>query len=385
MTESLDESQYQFVDRLMTAKAAYDALVKKHEPVTRVDKIELLAEYHALKWNPKHVLLDDFLALFKDVIRRMKAANMNETDEFQTAKLLSLMPKEFRTITHVIMEGDVTERTVTAASIKLLAEYKFLQSDGMFRIGSRRYDESAMQVKEGRKKTKKKDKCHKCGQLGHWQRTCPNRKLEDAPARANVVVAVNEDSLFTVKETIDRPRQRIVMDSGASCHLTGDLNLLYDQEDCARAVVVADGRKIRITKKGKLKVEGRRTDYVLSDVLYHPSLKNTLISIPRIMVDHVDDNAKVVFTGSHCVLFMGGLEALRASFIPESKLFVVPRSENAMTVAEVVDEANLAASSVAELWHYRMGHLPLATMKLCAVDHLGLPNLERATLQCESC
>ncbi|CAK4848058.1 unnamed protein product, partial [Aphanomyces euteiches] len=98
------------------------------------------------------------------------AANNKETEEFQTAKLLSLMPKELRAVTHVIMERDEAERTVVNASIKLLAEYEDLQAEGLFKISMKYTDDAVLNVNErgqqrnlGYKKFSKKDKCNNCG------------------------------------------------------------------------------------------------------------------------------------------------------------------------------------------------------------------------------
>ncbi|RHY06264.1 hypothetical protein DYB25_011587 [Aphanomyces astaci] len=48
LTESLSESQYQYVDGALLIKTAMDNLTAIHEPIGAADRVSLLEEYHTL-------------------------------------------------------------------------------------------------------------------------------------------------------------------------------------------------------------------------------------------------------------------------------------------------------------------------------------------------
>ncbi|RLO02004.1 hypothetical protein DYB28_001055 [Aphanomyces astaci] len=55
LTESLSESQYQYVDGALLVKSAMDNLTAIHEPIGVADRVALLEEYHTLTWDWKTV------------------------------------------------------------------------------------------------------------------------------------------------------------------------------------------------------------------------------------------------------------------------------------------------------------------------------------------
>nr|CCA24595.1 conserved hypothetical protein [Albugo laibachii Nc14] len=73
-----------------------------------------------------------------------------------------------------------------------------------------------------------------------------------------------------------------ILDSGSSRHLANDLNLLEDVEDCASECVAPDGRTLRITKRGTVKMTTVVMDGVervqLSNVHYAENLQGNIIS-----------------------------------------------------------------------------------------------------------
>ncbi|RQM30978.1 hypothetical protein B5M09_012596 [Aphanomyces astaci] len=72
--ESINVNQYQHVDGLTDALAAYLAFKAHHEPQTHVDKIGLLAEYHAIRWEPKRETLPVFIDRFYNLVRKLRDA-----------------------------------------------------------------------------------------------------------------------------------------------------------------------------------------------------------------------------------------------------------------------------------------------------------------------
>ncbi|RQM27241.1 hypothetical protein B5M09_012659, partial [Aphanomyces astaci] len=134
LTESLSESQYQYVDGALLVKSAMDNLTAIHEPIGAADRVALLEEYHTLTWDWKTVPLEEFIGVFRDLTRRLDRATLNELPSFRVTKLLSLMPKEMRMVSHMIIDSNAEFHTVPIAATKLVAEYKYLQKEGVLRI-----------------------------------------------------------------------------------------------------------------------------------------------------------------------------------------------------------------------------------------------------------
>ncbi|RHY48526.1 hypothetical protein DYB30_011574, partial [Aphanomyces astaci] len=133
LTESLSESQYQYVDGALLVKTAMDNLTAIHEPIGAADRVALLEEYHTLSWDWKNVPLEEFLGTFRDLTRRLDRAALNELPSFRVTKLLSLMPKEMRMVSHMTMDSNAEFHTVPIAVTKLITEYKYLQKEGILK------------------------------------------------------------------------------------------------------------------------------------------------------------------------------------------------------------------------------------------------------------
>ncbi|CAK4733781.1 hypothetical protein LEN26_008748 [Aphanomyces euteiches] len=142
-----------------------------HEPNTQVESVAIMEEYHSLKWDHRKTHLEKFITTFKDITRRLEGAGVRDNDSMRTTKLLGLMPKELREITHQVMNGPPSEINVTSASIKLLAEYKYLQRQGSLLMSGKTRKiaaDAALNAEEvGSRRDKSQDHCHKCGKIGH--------------------------------------------------------------------------------------------------------------------------------------------------------------------------------------------------------------------------
>ncbi|RHY18957.1 hypothetical protein DYB32_010305 [Aphanomyces invadans] len=396
LTESLSESQYQYVEGADCVKRAMDNLTAIHEPIGAADRVGLLEEYHTLRWDWKKMTLDEFIGVFRDLMRRLDRANLHELPAFRVTKLLSRMPKEMRMVSHMIMDSAAAEHTVPIAATKLLAEYKYLQKEGLLKLSGRGLDEAILVAgqdqrdgaPESRRKPRASDKCNNCGILGHWARDCRKQgggayqrrqQQDNSQARVNAAKHENprfEDCLFAISHgegQEDNPKagHPMVMDSGASCHITGNSRILYDRVPCNRSVVVADGHRMSIKEMGKVKIKGiDGASLVLTDVLFEPTVQSTLISIPRMTVDNPDVN--VSFNDQTCSIQVQGRLIATAKFDQRTKLFVFEGNHN----STMDDYVGLVLPKPADLWHYRMGHVQIDNMRWCSKQHSELPDFK---------
>ncbi|XP_010431064.1 PREDICTED: uncharacterized protein LOC104715347 [Camelina sativa] len=137
----------------------------------------------------------------------------------------------------------------------------------------------------------------------------------------------------------------VIIDTGASHHMTGDLRLLSNVVDIVPSPVTKpDGSASRATKRGTLTLNDQ---YDLPDVLFVPDFNCTLISVAKLL-KHTGCIA--VFTDTLCFLqdrftrtLIGAGEEREGVYYFTGVL--------AARVHKVVKE-----SSSAILWHQRLGH-----------------------------
>ncbi|KAH9110593.1 hypothetical protein AeMF1_014657, partial [Aphanomyces euteiches] len=176
-------------------------------------------------------------------------------------------------------------------------------------------------------------------------------------------------------------KREAIIDSGATAHMTGDIELLHAVTKCIRAVRLADGHPIQVTKMGDLKIKSTDTGRVATfkNVLYVPTLKKTLVSISRI--NRQSDDASITFKADECHLKSRNKLSITAKW-NTSFLYAI---QGTFILPGTDDEANAAETADAMLWHARMGHIPATSMvAVCAATTGGPSNLPKS-VTCEDC
>ncbi|RHZ17825.1 hypothetical protein DYB26_002905 [Aphanomyces astaci] len=144
-----------------------------------------------------------------------------------------------------------------------------------------------------------------------------------------------------------------IVDSGATAHMTGDIDLLHSVVACTRGVRIADGHPIPVTAMGDLKIKSEETGRTATfkNVLYVPTLKKTLVSISRI--NRQSGDPSLVFKKDHCQLRNKNKLSITARW-NDSYLYAI---QGKFILPGMDDEANTAEAADAMLWHARMGHI----------------------------
>ena len=126
-------------------------------------------------------------------------------------------------------------------------------------------------------------RCQACGIQGHSAQHCPSFKVvaTDAVSHAN-----NNSHWRPMAHTAfvnAHHPDAWLMDSGASHHVTSDMNNLasHVQYSGPDGVVVGNGATLPITHTGSLSLKSPSRDFSLNNVLYAPSMQKNLISVNR--------------------------------------------------------------------------------------------------------
>ncbi|RHZ00395.1 hypothetical protein DYB35_012324, partial [Aphanomyces astaci] len=144
---------------------------------------------------------------------------------------------------------------------------------------------------------------------------------------------LNEDTNHNGEE------QMTIIDSGASSHMTGYCNMLFDIEECQRQVRLTNHQRIDVDKMGKFKIKNPNgSTCVFTNVLYVPTLHHTL------------------FKGKTCSIKVGDRVSAEAKLNDRRMYQLTGKIEAAPD-----DIACLATDGAT--WHQRLGHPSIASTK----------------------
>ncbi|GJU01620.1 putative ribonuclease H-like domain-containing protein [Tanacetum coccineum] len=151
-----------------------------------------------------------------------------------------------------------------------------------------------------------------------------------------------------------------VIDSGCSRHMTGNRSYLTDYKEIDGGFVAFGGNSKggKITGKGKIKTG--KLDF--EDVYFVKELKFNLFSVSQMC----DKKNSVLFTDTECVVLSPDFKLTDESHV----LLKVPRKDNMYSVdlKNVVPQGGLtclfakATPDESNLWHRRLGHVNFKTM-----------------------
>ncbi|GJY57582.1 putative ribonuclease H-like domain-containing protein, partial [Tanacetum coccineum] len=169
-------------------------------------------------------------------------------------------------------------------------------------------------------------------------------------------------------------KDKRVIDSGCSRHMTGNKSYLSEYEEIDGGFVAFGGNPTggKITGKGKIRTG--KLDF--EDVYFVKELKFNLFSVSQMC----DKKNNVLFTDTECVVLSPDFKLLDESQV----LLRVPRKNNmySVDIKNVVPSGGLtclfanATLDESNLWHRRLGHVNFKTMNKLVKGNLvrGLPS-----------
>ncbi|RHY45949.1 hypothetical protein DYB30_012241 [Aphanomyces astaci] len=219
LMESIETSQYQYIEHGTTANAAYTALSDHHEPKTKGDRLALLWDFYGMSWNMKQEPLPEFLARCDVVLRKLR-------DSDQIAHVRTMLETEYE------------------AALAIGAMTPARRGGNVDQALNARDKDTRTPRREGN--------CNHCGKEGHWAEECRSKAREERAAKpkgrrkqpfrpkkdnGHQASYAREEYLFTANDTpahlpdstamsvLDSHHQ-VIVDSGASSHMTGDTSNL---------------------------------------------------------------------------------------------------------------------------------------------------------------
>lgn len=166
-----------------------------------------------------------------------------------------------------------------------------------------------------------------------------------------------------------------IVDSGASSHMTPELNNLsdYTEFETPRKITLGNGKPLDCPGQGKLRFRQQKFHGVASEVLYVPDLRENLFSVCKTL----NKNYTVNFYSDRVEFVYGNDVYLRGIRAP-SGLFALKLIPNI--------KKELAAVTLDD-WHQRFNHTSIDTIKKLARTNAvkGLKISHKSKESCEDC
>ena len=154
--------------------------------------------------------------------------------------------------------------------------------------------------------------CQLCEKPGHTAKTCRlNRPTQTDPTANHVMISRSKDT------------PHWIMDSGASHHVTADLNnlSLYSDYGGPDEITVADGAGLQINHIGSSVIATPTKKLTLSNVLHVPHMKHNLISVSQFCQTN---KCSVEFFSSHFLVKDLSTRAPLVKGLSKGNLYALP-------------------------------------------------------------
>lgn len=394
-----------------TSKEMYDKLKKIYEKDTEHQKCHLLQELYSYKWNRNKSCLDN-VSTIQQLSFQLNSLGHVINDNAVLTKVSSMLPKEFSNFATAWDSVPLAEKTIDNLCSRLqLEESKMLASKEeiaetvAFQAGGSNSVKDRLTCKICKKqghaatdcKIKRKCKyckrnnhpsercfykpkpCAICKKTNHKQENCyynPERvspKRKDNPSNYKN----NEKRFKTETESGEKHKQKkqcfmsfnkrskdsgaessgsqvsetsLVVDSGATGHMTNDINLLSNIKHSESNIQTAEkGASMKSSYSGDLESE----TCILNQVNYVPGLTKNLLSVSRT----TKGDASVIFTEDHVYVCRGQALVSEESIILKgeriSELYYIDlKCIKNKQVFLCQSDLDIFIS-----WHRKMGHL----------------------------
>jgi hypothetical protein len=368
----------QYLGRVIAARnveQAWDELEKVFRGKTTARKLQLKRELMTLKQESGEPVAK-YVDRAKDLERELLAAGAEVKPKDLAMSVITGLSKEFDTLVIVLVATNAVK-----SIDEMLPQLQIHEQTERLKASALDLDEKesttavayAARKGDSGKGKKASMRCHKCGELGHFEKECrkgsqgskgsgksrskkgcftcrsPDHMKKDCPKRGK---SKNSQGVaFTMAKEADLGQWFV--DSRASQHMTGDKSLFKTLEplkDGKREIKFGNKGVLKATRVGTVELQcltpvGERVN-TLREVMFVPRVAKNLFSVSRA----TELGAEFVFKRGVCQVFMRNEVVLRAE--QKGGLFAI--CQPGLSWRDSCLLVRKAESS--ELWHRRLGH-----------------------------
>lgn len=336
----LDPQNYVHVQDCTTAKEVWTCLQKAFDDNGLTRRVGLLKDLINTTLESSSSV-EEYVSKIMNTAHKLRNIGFDVNDEWLGTLMLAGLPEEYKPM---IMGLESSGIKISADSVKskLIQEVNTTKSAAF-------YTNSKKTTSQNQPMKPKGPRCYNCNRNGHIAKYCKQPKKTTGKGESSSFVAAFS---ATINENIS---EDWFIDSGASKHMTGRLDWMYNvTESTIKKITVANREPLAVKGAGCVDIHvSPKNKIQIKNVLYVPGLAANLLSVSTI----VKGGYKVLFNDKGCEIQNNRKESICTAIL-NNNLYILD------TVTEV---AHLTSSSQScnydLLWHLRMGHLNFSDIK----------------------
>lgn len=280
------------------------------------------------------------------------------TDEWKSAILLAGLTEDYRPLVLGI-ESSGTALTGDNIISKLIDSQSGRDKDNAF-------------FSKGKRKS---NPCRKCGKPWSKKHKCEKKDEKKNNESKNKNVAFISENVAIGLLSAGKANEWYI-DSGASSHMTPHLHTLNAVKNAqCNGIITANGSNLQVKSIGNAQVKVNSTSIEINDVLHVPSLTANLLSVHKI----VSKGNTVTFNANGCTIYNKHNDIVLHTK-PVNGVYKIDAGNESCMLAE--------KEATAMLWHKRLGHLNLQSMRKMrdgAVNGIKFTDSGAEIEYCETC
>ncbi|MBW0580842.1 hypothetical protein O181_120557 [Austropuccinia psidii MF-1] len=220
-------------------------------------------------------------------------------------------------------------------------------------------------------------------EVGHWIPDCPaKKKAMTVKNRINS----SRPSIARIGAVLALENNEILLDSGATHSVVGDLSLFINLKSTNMTLSIASSKQFDVGAVGSIKLNTKFSSMVAKNVLYCAAIPGIVLSIGQLINQGFDTK----FDSGIFTLAMGGRNPFshKRNYYWFIAMDIVNKgaSIKPMLVDKIPPSINFPTKpcyppgkECRYLWHQRMGHLPIRNIK-CLLKFNAVEGLDTTTL-----
>lgn len=388
----IEPVNYVHIQNTTTAKQAWENLSRAFQDDGLTRRVGLLRTLITTKLEDCSSV-EEYVNRIITTAHKLTSVGLMVSDEWVGTILLAGLPNRFEPMIMGI-ESSGTAVTADAVKTKLLQDLSIVKSrseniydDSNSAFYGRSSEGVSVQSKEIQKyrnyEQGKPDKypsrgprCFKCNGYGHIAKNCSSPATKMSVNKSNKAAGT---SLFAAFSAQLSDKNEFFLDSGASCHLCRNLEMLTNVRKTEKISITA-ANKERMTSDTvgdislSVTTSGNNPSEVnVNNVYYVPDLEINLLSVSQI----VSKGHRVVFNSNGAKIFNS-----------QRKLIASASLVNSLFKLDVPTRTTFALSTKCDmtLWHRRMAHLNYDSLcKLGTISNAFNPSGQKPSTVCDIC